>query len=302
MSKRIHCDSRLFPALALVATLAGCNGSSSSGTLNLSVTDTPVDGAQSVVVAFTGVDIMGPGGQQSFSFSPEHSVDVQKLQGNASTNLLAGVNVPAGSYQWVRLDIDAANSYIITSTGAKFPLRIPGESESGLKLVSGFTVGAGNVADLMIDFDLRRSVIQSDMGGVTVYTLEPGLRLVDQQQVGSISGTVSASLSIGGALITAPTCSPAVYVYRGTGVPIGYNFPEVAVMGSERPFASATVSLDAASGTYTYAVGFLAQGTYTVAAACASADTSTNSSSLAFSLAGTQTAVVTANNTTLVNF
>jgi len=43
------------------AVFAGCNGSSNtttpSGILNFSVSDTPVDGATSVVVSFTGVDI-----------------------------------------------------------------------------------------------------------------------------------------------------------------------------------------------------------------------------------------------------
>lgn len=53
----------LLLSLALTAAVfAGCNGSSNSsgptGTLNLAVSDTPVDGATSVVVTFTGVEIM----------------------------------------------------------------------------------------------------------------------------------------------------------------------------------------------------------------------------------------------------
>lgn len=56
-------------SMALAAALfAGCNGSSSntptsssSGTMNLAISDTPVDGATSVVVSFTGVEIQ-PGG------------------------------------------------------------------------------------------------------------------------------------------------------------------------------------------------------------------------------------------------
>ena len=60
-------------SIALAAAIfAGCNGSSNSnmssppGVMNLSVSDTPVDGATSVVVSFTGVEIQpaGSGGQQ----------------------------------------------------------------------------------------------------------------------------------------------------------------------------------------------------------------------------------------------
>ncbi|HEV2321601.1 MAG TPA: DUF4382 domain-containing protein, partial [Gammaproteobacteria bacterium] len=55
-------------SLALTAAVfAGCNGSSNpsgpTGTLNLAVSDTPVDGATSVVVTFTGVQIMPRGGK-----------------------------------------------------------------------------------------------------------------------------------------------------------------------------------------------------------------------------------------------
>lgn len=62
----------LLLSLALTAAVfAGCNGSSNSssgptGTMNLAVSDTPVDGATSVMITFTGVEIQprGQGGDQ----------------------------------------------------------------------------------------------------------------------------------------------------------------------------------------------------------------------------------------------
>lgn len=293
--------TRYLPLLfagGLLLALAGCNGGGSSdATLNLGVTDTPVDGAQNVVVAFTGVDLMGPGGQQSFSFSSEKSIDLLQQQGTNSASLLAGVTIPAGNYQWIRLDIDAANSYIITSTGAKYPLTIPSSSQTGLKLVSGFTVAQGDIADFVIDFNLRQSITQSNAGGITSYILTPALRLINEQQVGTVSGSVASTLSIGGSLITATTCSPAVYVYPGTVTVLdGFN---VNVSGGTAPLTSATVSLNNTTGIYDYTVGFLAPGTYTLAVTCA-ADDMTGATTLAFSAA--QTATVTANTTTTVNF
>lgn len=296
MSRIVRHFTVLLAAAAGLA-LAGCNGGNSYGTLNLAITDTPVDGAQSVVVAFTGVELMGPGGQQSFTFAGEKQIDLLKQQGTNSASLLAGAIIPAGNYQWIRLDIDAANSYIITSTGAKYPLSISSGSQTGLKLVSGFTVAQGEIADFVIDFNLRQSLTQSNSGGMTTYMLTPALRLINLQQVGSVSGTVSSSLSIGGTLITASTCSPAVYVYPGTVTVLdGFN---VSVSGGTAPLTSATVSLDNATGNYTYTVGFLAPGSYTLAVTCAADDTA-GAASLAFSAA--QTATVTANTTTTVNF
>jgi len=282
----------------LFLALAGCNGGSgSSATLNLGVTDTPVDGAQSVVVAFTGVELMGPNGQQSYSFTAEKTIDLLKQQGTNSASLLSGVTIPAGNYQWIRLDIDAAHSYIITSSGSQYPLSIPSGSQTGLKLVSGFTVAQGDQADFVIDFNLRKSITLSNGGGIQTYMLTPALRLINQQQVGTISGTLSNSLSIGGTLITDTSCSPAVYVYPGTVTVLdGFN---VSVSGGTAPLTSATASLDNTTGAYSYTVGFLAPGTYTLAAICAANDV-TGATSLAFS--ATQTATITANTSTTINF
>lgn len=281
----------------LLLALVGCNGGGSTATLNLGVTDTPVDGAQAVVVAFTGVDLMGPGGQQSFSFASEQQIDLLKEQGTNSASLLAGATIPAGTYQWIRLDIDAANSYIITSTGAKYPLSISSGSQTGLKLVSGFTVAQGSVADFVIDFNLRGSVTESNSGGNISFMLTPALRLINMQAVGTVSGSMASTLSIGGSLITATTCSPAVYVYSGSvSVLGGFN---ATVSGASAPLTSTTVSLNNTTGMFDYTVGFLAPGSYTLAVTCA-ADDIAGATSLAFSVS--QTATVTANTTTTVNF
>jgi uncharacterized protein DUF4382 len=291
-------------AAYILGLCAACGGSdnttmagSGTGTLILSLTDTPVEGASQVVVAFTGVDLMGPGGQTHIALASEKSIDLITLQGNASTVLLDGVTVKAGDYQWLRLDVDEAKSFVFATGGGKFPLDIPSGSQSGLKLVSGFTVVQGGGADFIIDFDLRQSLTLDNSGGTTTYTLKPALRLTDMQQAGSVTGTVASTLSIGGKLITATSCKPTVYVYSGTGIiPEGYD---VTLSGGTVPLTSAQVTLDSMSGNYVYTVGFLAPGTYTLAVTCASADVA-GQPTLAFS--AIKTATVTANNTTMINF
>jgi len=304
MLKQLFRLAAMLLVLTGAVALGACGGSGSNsnmsgnGALSLDITDTPVEGASQVVVAFTGVDVMGPSGQMHLALASEKTVDLLTLQGNASASLLSGVTVPAGDYQWLRLDVDEANSFVVATGGGKFPLKIPSGSESGLKLVSGFTVAQGGSSDFVVDFDLRKSLtLDHGAGGALTYTLTPALRLTDMQQVGTVSGTVASTLSLGGTLITATDCEPAVYVYIGSGIkPEGYD---VTVSGGTSPLTSAKVSLDATSGDYVYTVSFLAPGTYTLAAVCAGADT-TGATTLAFSPA--KTATVTANNTVTVNF
>jgi hypothetical protein len=219
------------------------------------------------------------------------------VQDTSLAPLLNGATIAAGNYQWIRLDIDTNNSYIITSTGAQYPLTIPSGSQTGLKLVSSFTVAPGSLADYAIDFNLRQSITMSKHGKVISYMLKPTLRLIDILQVGSIIGTVSATLSIGSTSITDTTCSPAVYVFPGVVTVLnGFN---VSVSGGTTPLASATVRLDNKTGSYDYTVGFVAPGTYTLAVTCA-ADDVTDASSLAFS--PVQNATLTKNAIATVNF
>ena len=285
-----------------IAALAACNGSGSgTGSMSLAVTDTPVDSAQSVVVAFTGVTLHGPDGTKTITFSQEKTVNLLAQQGNASANLLPNTTVTAGQYQWIRLNLDLANSYIVTDTGAQYPLTIPSGSQTGLKLVSGFTVAQGSQMNFMIDFDLRKSLTMAQNGstGAVKYILKPALRLINMQQVGSIAGSAAATMTINGAAISNASCSPAVYVYSGTNVTLaGYD---VTTSGGATPLTSATLNLNNTTGNYDYTVGFLAPGGYTLAVTCAANDTtSPSAATLAFSAPATAT--VMANATTTVNF
>lgn len=288
---------RLAFAAVLVATLAACNGSSSgSGALTVGVTDTPVDGVSQVVVAFTGIELMGPNGMVNYTLSSEQQINLLSYQGTDDFTLLANQAVPAGNYQWMRLDIDPAHSYVVTDAGAQYPLSIPSGSETGLKLVSGFTVAQGSLSSFVIDFNLRQSLTEDNQGGTTTYSLTPALRIVNQQEVGTVAGTVSANLDIGTTPISSTGCDPAVYVYSGTPTVLeGYD---ATVSGGTMPLTSATLALNASSGLYAYTVGFLAPGTYTLTVTCAGLDVSGGT----FVDVTPQTVTVTANETATLNF
>lgn len=199
---------------AAVALLAGCGSSGSdgdkakTGTLKLGITDAPVDHALEVNVQFTGVELKPVNGAPiSFDFTPAKNFNLLQLTGTTRAMLLDGVEVPAGDYEWVRLKVNADpnvgnDSYVVLdSTGEQCEMRIPSGDQTGLKLVRGFTVAVGAITDFTIDFDLRKSLVAPpgqttivDTCGNQVFMLKPVLRMVNNMQVGAISGTVDSNL------------------------------------------------------------------------------------------------------------
>src|SRR3974390_2700421 len=112
------------------------------------------------------------------------------------------------------IDPSPGTSYVVDTTG-QHDLTIPSGAETGLKLIQGFTMPVGGVANFTIDFMLAKSLI-APPGHAPDYMLKPVLRLIDNAQVGTISGTFQA-----GTLSAQPSCSihaPVVYVYTGANV------------------------------------------------------------------------------------
>ncbi len=297
-------------ALAITGSLllAGCNGSTSSGTgqISLGVTDTPVDGVQSVTVAFTGVELHGPNGVITEKFKNEKSIDLLNLQGNASSQLLSNLTIAAGNYQWIRLDINPQDSYVMQNGNQEpLTLKVPSGSQTGLKLVSGFTVAQGSKTDFVIEFDLRKSLTMTSnphTGSVTYY-LTPALRLTNREQVGSVSGTASNTIAINGTAISSTGCSPAVYVYAGTGItPEGFYTTASSSSTGATPLTSANLTLNNNTGNYDYTVGFLQTGKYTLAVTCAAYDTTSSTAAFAYFPSPPATTTVAAGANSIVNF
>lgn len=299
---------QLLLASSLTA-LAACGGSSgdstaggssdSSGTFNLAVTDAAIDSANHVFVEFTGVSIQPADGEViEFTFEEAKQIDLLALQGSASEGLVTGEEVPTGDYEWIRLHVNAEadsviDSYIEMNDGSQMELWIPSGSETGLKLVNGFTVTANGSVDFTIDFDLRKSVVLPPAQQIGGAILKPALRLIDNTASGNISGTVDGTL-ISEQCADPSTQTGAVYVYSGADATVS------DVRGTEAdPITTALVS--EVEGGYGYEAGFLDEGDYTVAYTCGASDDDPEAEdSLTF--VGTTNATVEADATTEVNF
>ena len=246
--------------------LAGCGGSGSGTMMSLSVADAPVDGAEKVVVVFSGVELVpGSGSPVTINFASPKTIDLLNDSGTASA-VLFSQPIPPGSYGQIRLlvvaDGDPSNSYIVLSDGSMHGLMVPSGAQTGLKLVSGFTVPDSGVVDYTIDFDLRQAIV-CQPGLSPQCFLKPVERLVNNTTVGNIQGQVANTLVTTG-------CTPGVYLYAGTvTAPEDMNSTAPAT-DTNQPIASKIVVANS-EPPYYYQFTFLPPGTYTVAFTCEAA-------------------------------
>lgn len=279
--------------------LAGCNlGGTGTGTFSLQVTDAPVDGAEAVVVTFVGVQLQPANGDRiDITYDAAKEIDLLALQGGDTAALLNGETVSAGEYEWIRLQLDAeagSSASYIQLSGQQHNLTIPSGSETGLKLVRGFTVPANGSASFTIDFDLRKSVVETG-GANPSYILKPALRLVDNTQVGRITGTVSDSRV--SAMNGDCSVGAAVYVYEGLDATV------TDVGGDAEPVASALVDTTVTGVTeYGYTAAFLTEGDYTVSFTCDGDLDDPATGGQAMEFVGTQNVSVTADQSSTANF
>jgi len=322
--------SWILAAAAASTLLAACGGeddgggaSKKTGTLKVGITDAPVDFADQVVVQFSGVELK-PRDGEAFSIDfPSKRLNLLELQGSRRAMLLDGETVPAGEYEWLRLKVDAdpnvgGDSYVrLESGGEECEMRIPSGEQTGLKLVRGFTVGAGTTTDFTIDFDLRKSVVAppgqrtpvSTCGG-QAFLLKPALRMVDNLQVGAIGGVVDSSLVTSQCASSTEAPYPGnVYLFgpvpaNGTVGPDDYDGLEDDPNGADA-ITSAQVSQD----DFSYTIGFVPVGNYVVAYTCDLDDTALDADALPTPLETVRltptegtTVTVTVNQTAVVNF
>lgn len=301
--------TRLWPWL-LIGGLIGCSSGGSddassgsiligSGSILIAITDAPVNDASAVVVQFSGVTLKPQSGDPiQFDFSPPLSIDLVPLTGGVTKTLLND-SLPAGQYDWVRLNVNATfnnvfDSYAMVSTGM-VELEVPSGSQTGLQLVHGFTITANQTTSFVIDWDLNRAL--TDPPGQIGIFLLPALRITDMTEFGTLNGTVAMDL------VTDSTCTNDLVLDTGNAV---YLFDGLAVVADDiddadpEPIATAAVTQNQA-GDYTYEVSFLSPGNYTAAVTCqANDDDPAEDTVIAFPVSSD--AIVVDGQTTTVDF
>lgn len=259
--------------------LSGCwDSSSNDTTFTLAISDTPVDSAESVVIAFTGVQLQpAKGAVIEQDHQTPQQIDLLQLQRGNYTLLLDNLGVPTGTFTSIRLLVNMSESSITLADGSVHRLVLAGSDQKSILLDGDFTVNSGEQAGYIIDFDLRKSITRVSASS-TDYLLQPTLRFLNGHDTADIHGEISNTFMIGGTAISDPSCQAAVYIYAGNNVtPVDIN-PTSKV----QPIQTATVFLGQSSGNYYYHAAYLAPGNYTVALVCAGADDPSTADNLTF--------------------
>lgn len=257
-------------------------GTSGTGSLSLAVTDAPVDNADAVVVTFTEVQLIagenGDEASETFVLDSPRQIDLLQLQGSQSEFLIEGQTVPVGTYEQIRLIIDAPDTScqnpsapfasFITIDGTDFPLAVPSGAQSGFKFNGPITIATGNAVAYTIDFDLRQSI--AERGATNCYNLRPVVRVVDNAEVGTLTGTVDGDLLMNSACTADTATGEGAAVYLFTGADAATD----DVDGTDpEPLTTALLEpLDNGTGDFSYEIGFLLSGDYTAALTCQAGD------------------------------
>ena len=262
---------------------SGSSSGSDSGSLTVGVTDAPVDEADHVYVQFSSItlkpsDAEEDGGDgdgeddsgdnpafEEIEFDEPKRIDLLDQQNGDSKLLIENESVPAGDYDWIRLGVDLGpDSTFIEIGGKTFELGCPSCAQTGLKLVSGFSVTDGGSLDLTIDFDLRKSIVETGNSGDDKYKLKPALRLVETDETGEIAVTATS----GYVMDRCPdnTDAQSAYVFEGAGV--SPDDVDTTDDGDVDPVSTVSLEQDVDSSDFVGTAAFLDEGQYTVAFTC----------------------------------
>jgi hypothetical protein len=248
-----------------------------NGQLSIGITDAELEDVTAVWVTFIGVTLKPQDGEQlEFDLDPAVEVNLLTLSHGTYMPLLEAQSVPAGRYNWIRLHVAAAedgsiaDAFVLTMGGGMEELEIPSALQNGLRLVSGFTVLAGQHTQLVLDWDLKKALVYPGSGGA--WKLRPALRITDLAVYGRIEGAVAPGLFGSGQDCNYDATldsGNAVYAYEGD-----VSEPDDIDGVSGDPYATAMVKFDAGANEYRYAFEFMKVGEYTLAFTCQAANDS----------------------------
>ena len=226
----------LFSTLILCACGGGGSGSTNAGgggmgSVSISLTDSTTDQYRAVYITIAGLQICANKGDSSgngcswLALEPPDGVQFPKTYNllklvNGVTEAIGIGEFSAGNYNQIRLIIGQypelefnllgephpEANYVMLNDGNDTikPLKIPSGINTGLKLVHPFTVGDGEIKDLVLDFDACRSVVKAGKSGK--YILKPTIKVIEPQDKVNVNGEVTDSESknlIGGASVSA---------------------------------------------------------------------------------------------------
>jgi len=186
--------SIFFLSMLSFFVLIGCSDQTTNvdpvdpnGRLKMYLIDSPA-ALDSVIICVTRVEVHKAGNDSTSGWFVINDLtryfDLLQLTNGASA-ILGDTSLPAGQYTQIRLFI-GDGSYVIDQ-GIKHFLEVPSGSQSGLKLIHQFTIESNKLYELLLDFNVEKSIIITGNGQ---YKLKPTIKVTPVVISGSISGQV----------------------------------------------------------------------------------------------------------------
>jgi len=188
------------------------SGGNKTGTLTLKLTDAPfpVSVVDKVIVSIDKIEIRSVATLSSTTTTSTtcdcndsnfitlyegtaKEYNLLELQNGLTTDLLS-MDIPEGTYDFLRLHI--ANSKVYLKDGTSFDMKIPSGSSSGLKikLSPDLVVESGVTSEVVLDFDVSKSFVcqgnSKSPKGIKGFLFKPVLRAVCRKYSGILSGKV----------------------------------------------------------------------------------------------------------------
>ncbi|MFZ5572803.1 MAG: DUF4382 domain-containing protein [Thermodesulfobacteriota bacterium] len=186
-------------------------GTAQSGRLSLGITDATTADYQAVYITINKVQVLkaseNEGDDQNWEVVSEPNATYNLLElVNGLIQNLGLVDLEVGRYDQIRLvsgDLPDSSlnikqefhpyaNYIIQGDhqgGYQYlELTIPSGFQSGFKIIGGFTIEQDQTTDLVLDFNVVKSIVQAGSSGK--WLLKPTVNVVDQADSSSITGRV----------------------------------------------------------------------------------------------------------------
>lgn len=151
------------------------------------LTDAPAANVKAVLLRASSLKLLAEDGREIVvPLAGSEPVDLLALRNGASQKFAALAELSAGSYRGMRLVLDGSRAAsVVLADGSSEDLKVPSGASSGLKIDAPFVKTEGKALELVLDFDLHRSL---HLLGNGRYQMTPHLRLVERSGTGTIEG------------------------------------------------------------------------------------------------------------------
>lgn len=283
--KKKNVLSVMLPVMAgliIVFALSGCFSPGTTGTVSLSLTDSPIADAKDVEGIYITVDSIAYNVNDEWvaaeDFEGPQTFNLLELT-NGNIAPLANTQLSAGTVTQIRFLLDVeeqtmgstydSSCYIAIDVDGMAdgnpaddifePIFIPSGSASGYKATGPFDVPVNGTVEITADFDVRKSVVYAGnrRTGGGFYLLRPTIKLIVNNQAGSISGDFTPDSA-------AAYSDYVIFAYETGTYTASEAIPEDE---NSLPFMNAVASANATdtdengAADY-YTLAFLAEGSY----------------------------------------